>query len=81
MRDRINHILTEMCFLDSIPNGEASLRDDLGIDSLRLVELIIALEDEFSVEFDESDLDPAALQTVDDITCLVGRYQEAVHAV
>ena len=67
MRNKINSILTEMCFLDDVPETDASLKEDLGIDSLKLVELIIALVDVFSIDFGENDLDPAALQTVGDV--------------
>lgn len=46
------------------------LAGDLGLDSLGLVTLLVALEDAFQIELDESDLDPFALQTVDDIVRL-----------
>lgn len=75
MRNKINSILTEMCFLDDVPETDASLKEDLGIDSLKLVELIIALEDEFSIEFGENDLDPAALQTVGDVYRLAEKQE------
>ncbi len=75
MRNKINSILTEMCFLDDVPETDASLKEDLGIDSLKLVELIIALEDEFSIEFSENDLDPAALQTVGDVYRLAEKQE------
>jgi len=36
---------------------EASFADDLGADSLDLVELVMALEEEFDVSVDESELE------------------------
>lgn len=55
-------------------DGDSRLGDDLGIDSLALVELIIALEEEFQIEFSDSDLDPEKIQTVGDIRDLLNRY-------
>jgi len=44
---------------------EASFIDDLGADSLDLVELIMAMEEEFSIEI--SDEDAEKIQTVQDV--------------
>lgn len=48
----------------------------LGIDSLGKVELILALEQKFVIQFDMSDLNPEKLETVSDILELVKRYVE-----
>jgi len=53
---------------------ELSLDDkviNLGIDSLKIVELIIALEDGFHIQFSDSDLDPTKLTTLADVAALV----------
>ena len=42
-----------------------SLQEDLGADSLDVVELVMALEDEFSIEI--ADEETAKIKTVDDI--------------
>ncbi len=44
---------------------EASFIDDLGADSLDLVELIMALEEEFDIEIPDSDAEKVA--TVNDV--------------
>ena len=44
---------------------ESSFKDDLGADSLDLVELVMALEDEYSVEIPADDLQKLA--TVGDV--------------
>ena len=44
---------------------DSHLSDDLGADSLDAVELIMALEEEFEVEIDDSDAQ--AIKTVQDI--------------
>ncbi len=43
---------------------ETSFRDDLNADSLDLVELIMALEDEFDLEIEDEDLD--SIKTIND---------------
>ena len=46
-------------------NPSSSLTEDLGADSLDVVEIVMALEDEFDVEI--SDEETAKIKTVDDI--------------
>lgn len=56
---------------------DVSLEDELasiGIDSLKRVELIVAIEDAFNIIFDDSDLDPGQLVTVSDIVQLTEKY-------
>lgn len=43
---------------------ETSFKDDLNADSLDLVELIMALEDEFDLEFEDEEVD--SIKTVED---------------
>lgn len=75
MKERIDAILKEKSFLDEI-QPEQKLKDDLGMDSLSVVELIVDLEEAFDVEIDESDLNPEELQTVGQIYELVRGYKE-----
>lgn len=75
MKETVNEILREKSFWEDI-TSELKLNEDLGLDSLNLVELMVELEDKFNIEIDESDLDPAALQTVDQIYALVSKYTE-----
>ncbi len=48
----------------------------MGFDSLKRVELIVALEEEFGMEFDQSDLETEQLERVGDLVDLLSRYQE-----
>jgi len=60
-----------------ISESEISPSDDLlslGIDSLKMVELMIALEDTFRITFDDSELDPSTLKKVSDIIDLTEKY-------
>lgn len=69
----INSILKEKRFYDKI-TADMKLIEDLGFDSLSLVELIVDLEDRLDIEMDESDLDPERLKTVGQIYSLVDKY-------
>ncbi len=52
---------------------EASLADDLNIDSLDAVELVMALEEEFGVKIPDEEL--STLKTVGDIVACIEKYQ------
>lgn len=79
-REMINSILAEKKFSDVI-TPDMSLSEDLGFDSLSLVELIVDLENRFDIEIDESDLDPGHIKTVGQIYLLVDKYLEEEYAV
>ena len=53
---------------------EKSLNNDLGADSLDVVEVSLMLEEEFNVKFDESDTEK--LQTVGDLYHLIEKYTQ-----
>ena len=74
-KEIINSILTEKRFSDTI-TSDMKLSEDLGFDSLSLIELIVDLEDRFDIEIDESDLDPSQLKTVGQIYSLIDKYLE-----
>jgi len=51
--------------------GDASLTEDIGADSLELVDLTMDFEDEFGVKIETSEL--SDIDTVDDITQLLAK--------
>jgi acyl carrier protein len=51
---------------------EASFIEDLGADSLDLVELIMAMEEEFGIEI--SDEDAEKIQTVQDVVTYINEH-------
>lgn len=55
--------------------GDVDLRDQ-GLDSLNAIELIVELEMEFDIEFDEDDLLVECINTIDKIIALVRKYIE-----
>lgn len=46
------------------------LKDDLGIDSLRLVQIMVAIEQKYGIEFDVEDLDPRLFERVSDLVAV-----------
>ena len=71
--EKLIGILFDLSGLDNItPKHE--LQRDLGLDSLRLVTLLVVLEDEFEIILEESDMNPFDLITVSDVTNLVKKY-------
>ena len=72
-----NKALYIISSISIIPLDEIDFDDDLvnlGIDSIKKVEMIIALENEFNIEFDESELDPSKLKKVSNVLKLVSDY-------
>lgn len=60
----INIIITQFNVPEKDITMETSFRDDLNADSLDLVELVMALEDEFGLEVDDEDVE--LIKTVGD---------------
>lgn len=66
MLDKIAEIITEQLNITGIEiTEETSLKDDLGADSLDLLELVMAFESEYGVEIPAEDLE--GVSTVGDI--------------
>ena len=76
-RKIVNEAVLAVCFAEEITGEEGRLREDYGIDSLSMVELIVQLEDGLGVVFSESDLDVSRFETVGDLYALADRYAAA----
>jgi acyl carrier protein len=64
--DRVKRIIVERLGVDEAEvTLEASFKDDLGADSLDVVELVMELEDEFDMEI--SDEDAEKISTVGEV--------------
>lgn len=58
MLERVIEIIQEQLNLDNVEiTEESSFKDDLGADSLDLYELVMAFEEEYSVEIPSEDLE------------------------
>ena len=65
--DKVKKIIAEQLSLNEEEiTMESSFLDDLGADSLDVVEIIMALEEEFDIEIPDEDAEKAA--TVGDVT-------------
>jgi len=74
INERVDNIITEVSPIGGELNEKSKLKKDLGIDSLKLVEMLIALEEEFSIEFTLSDLDVNKFAVVNDVYKLISKY-------
>jgi len=56
VEERVKHIIVEQLGVDEDEvKAEAAFVDDLGADSLDVVELVMALEEEFGLEINDED--------------------------
>ena len=66
MFEKVKEIIEEKLNADGMDIAEStSFKDDLNADSLDLIEMVMALEDEFSIEIPSEDLEQ--LLTVGDV--------------
>ena len=73
--EKIRDIIAEKMDLDpSEITEESSFKDDLGADSLDLLELVMALEEEFGIEIPTEDLEQIA--TVGDVIKYINDHKE-----
>lgn len=58
MLEKVKEIMEEKLSLDNVEiTAETSFKDDLGVDSLDLFELVMALEEEFGIEIPSEELE------------------------
>ncbi|MEE8314483.1 MAG: acyl carrier protein [Myxococcota bacterium] len=66
LNERVNTLVTDQLGVDRKSlTPEANLLDDLGADSLDVVELVMALEEEFGIEVPDDDVEN--IRTISDI--------------
>ena len=75
MLDRIIEIINEQLNIDdAVITEETSLKDDLGVDSLDLLELVMAFEEEYNIELNPEELE--GIQTVGDVMDYIKKYTD-----
>ena len=75
MFEKIKGIIADQLGLDASEiTMESSFVDDLGADSLDIVELIMALEEEFDIEFPDEDAEKVS--TVGDVVEYIKAHTE-----
>ena len=72
--EKVKSILVEELDLDAeAVTLESNIKEDLGADSLDMVDLIMSIEDEFEIKVAESDA--ASIKTVGDIVSYIEQQQ------
>lgn len=75
MLDKIIDIIREQLNIDDVEiTEETSFKDDLGVDSLDLLELVMAFEEEYGMELDPEELE--GIQTVGDVMDFIKKYTD-----
>lgn len=77
IKETVDKVVMELAMLDEIPAGDTRLREDMGVDSLKMVELMVGIEEALDIEIRESDLDPDTYQTMEDLYDMARRYTGA----
>ena len=67
--DRIVTIIQERQGENFVVTENLSLKDDLDVDSVDLMEFILTIEDEFGIEIDDEEIDK--LQSVADVLAII----------
>lgn len=63
--ERIKRIcVTELCVKEEVVTLDANIQEDLGADSLDIVELAMQVEDEFGIDISDEDINNGAITTV-----------------
>ncbi len=76
LEDRVSAIIVEQLGVTKEELApQASFIDDLGADSLDIVELVMAMEEEFDIEIPDDDAEK--IQTIQDVVSYVKRKSEA----
>ena len=75
IKERTFQLFQTLSGLDRISEKD-TLQGDLALDSLGMVTMLLALEEEFSITFHESDMNPFELKTVEDVIALIKKYRE-----
>lgn len=76
LEDRIRAILVERLFLEVAPETigvEQSLTEEYGVDSVRLFDMVVGLEEDFDISFEDDEL---AIRNFDTVTAIVTRVRE-----
>lgn len=75
MLERIVEIINEQLNIDDVDiNEDTNFKEDLGVDSLDLLELVMAFEEEYDIELNPEELE--GITTVGDIMEYIKKYTD-----
>jgi acyl carrier protein len=70
----VREILSEIALTDDCLRAPGDMTlDAIGVDSAGMIELVFALEDRFSIQIGEDEIDPGNFQSIESLTALVVR--------
>jgi acyl carrier protein len=78
LEERLKALIVERLFLKVAPKDigdEDELMETLGVDSVQIFEIVVGLEEEFGVTFDEEEFDIEMFKTVKSIAEAVRKKQ------
>lgn len=70
IENRVIKVVKKVSNINGITYLDTNLRE-IGFDSLKIVELIVELEDEFNIVFNDSDLKPSEFNIISDLVVAV----------
>lgn len=70
---KVKKIISDLCGGIDV-NLDTALRDDLGIDSLDMVNFMFELEEVFGIELEALDMNPLKFTTVQSVIDLIKKY-------
>jgi acyl carrier protein len=76
LTERIKELVVECLFLDVEPSSignDENLMEAYSVDSVNLFEIVVALEDDYEISFEDEDFDVDTFSTVASIAELVKR--------
>lgn len=79
LSQRIKELVVECLFLDVEPasiGDDENLMEAYSVDSVNLFEIVVALEDDYGISFEDEDFDVETFSTVASIGKLVKRKQD-----
>ena len=75
MLEKIADIIKEQLNIEDVEiTEETSFKDDLGVDSLDLLELVMAFEEEYNIELNPEELE--GISTVGDVMEFIKKYTD-----
>lgn len=72
--DKLKELVVDQLGVDDEVTTEATIQEDLGADSLDLVDLVMAVEEEFDVKIADEDLE--GIKTVGDIVDYIAENKD-----
>lgn len=74
-KEKVIGILKELSGKDEI-RDEESLSNDLALDSLKMITMLVKIEEELQIELSQEDMDPFKLKNAGDVVSMASKYTD-----